>query len=134
MELDGKRTQQCLCEKSTRPFWGLDVRFKGMEVNFTMKREAGKRLNSIKVKGTALSLTQSYTVVACERNGDPGDVLCRIENVKDAHNEAITLHTIVSEYLAEFSPVAPKIEGRLTATDLPHNLLSQLDGYEYEFN
>jgi hypothetical protein len=29
--------------------------------------------------------------------------------------------------------VSPQIEGRITATDAPQNLLSQLEGYDYSF-
>ncbi|MCU0405225.1 MAG: hypothetical protein MUE99_11835 [Chitinophagaceae bacterium] len=44
-----------------------------------------------------------------------------------------TLHDIMREYLAKHSPVSPKIEGRIKATDAPSTLLSQLEGYDYEF-
>ena len=43
------------------------------------------------------------------------------------------MHNILREYFAEFSPVAPKVEGRITATDAPQDILSQLEGYDYEF-
>ena len=43
------------------------------------------------------------------------------------------MHNILREYFAEFAPVAPKVEGRITATDAPQTLLSQLEGYDYEF-
>jgi hypothetical protein len=43
------------------------------------------------------------------------------------------MHDVVREYLAANSPVAPVVEGRATATDAPATLLSQMDGYDYEF-
>jgi hypothetical protein len=43
------------------------------------------------------------------------------------------MHNILREYLAKFSPVSPRVEGRITATDAPQNLLSQLEGYDYSF-
>ncbi|MDZ7648532.1 MAG: hypothetical protein U5K54_15830 [Cytophagales bacterium] len=98
-----------------------------------MHKDLGERVNSIKVKGKPIDLEKSYTVVACEREGDPEEVLCRIENVSGAHNVDGTLHEIMREYLAKFSPVAPKVEGRITATDAPATLLSQLEGYDYDF-
>ena len=114
-------------------FGGWVVRFNGMEVNFTMHQKAGQRVNAIKVKGKPIDLNQTYSVAACEREGDPDEILCRIDNVKEAHNLGITLHTIMREYLAVFSPVTPKVEGRIIATDAPNDILSQLEGYEYAF-
>ncbi len=114
-------------------FGGWVIRFKGMEVNFTMHNELDKRVNWIKIKGKQIDLTKSYSVVACEREGDPEEVLCRIDQVSQPHNLDTTLHELMREYLAKFSPVAPKIEGRITATDASSDLLSQLEGYEYEF-
>ena len=69
----------------------------------------------------------------CEREGDPEEVLCRMDNVSNPRTLDITLHNLMREYLAAFSPVSPKVEGRITATDVPKNLLSQLEGYDYEF-
>lgn len=69
-----------------------------------------------------------YSIVACEREGDPDDALCRLEHVRNAKNLGATLHQIMTEYLAVHSPVSPKIEGRVTETDQPYNLLSQLEG------
>jgi hypothetical protein len=37
------------------------------------------------------------------------------------------------DYLALHSPVSPKIENRVSATDVPKDLLSQLEGYDYSF-
>jgi hypothetical protein len=45
----------------------------------------------------------------------------------------MTLHKVVEEYLAAKSPIAPKLEGRATATDAPNTLLTQLMGVGYEF-
>ena len=30
------------------------------------------------------------------------------------------MHTILRDYFGKFSPVAAKVEGRITATDAPH--------------
>jgi hypothetical protein len=72
-------------------------------------------------------------VVACEREGDPDDVLCRIEKVKSPRRTGILMHAVIEEYLAEKKVVAPKIEGRAVATDFPATLLTQLQGTTYEF-
>lgn len=114
-------------------FGGWLVRFKGMELNFTIGSEKGKRVNWIKVKGEPIDLTRTYTVVACERDGDPETTLCRMENVKEPKLLGITLHKVIEEYLDVHSPISPKLEGRATATDAPATLLTQLTGVGYEF-
>lgn len=114
-------------------FGGWLVRFQGMELNFTIENEKGKRVNWIKVKGEPLDLKRTYTVIACERDGDPDTTLCRMENVKEPKVLGITLHTVIEEYLAVHSPISPKLEGRATATDAPATLLTQLIGVGYEF-
>jgi sulfur-oxidizing protein SoxB len=53
--------------------------------------------------------------------------------VKSPHRANATLYTMLHVYFAKFSPVAPKVEGRITATDAPQDVLSQLEGYDYEF-
>jgi 2',3'-cyclic-nucleotide 2'-phosphodiesterase (5'-nucleotidase family) len=114
-------------------FGGWVVRFKGMEVNFTIGNEPGKRVNWIKVNGKPLDFSRNYTFVACEREGDPDTTLCRMEGVASPTRLGFTLHQVVKEYLARHSPIAPQLEGRATATDAPQNLLTQLMGYGYEF-
>jgi sulfur-oxidizing protein SoxB len=98
-----------------------------------MRAKPGERINSINVKGTPIDLQKNYTVAACEREGDPDALLCRIEDVTNPVPLNFTLHNIMHEYLQEFSPVSPKVEGRITATDIPHDVLTQLDGFDYEF-
>jgi S-sulfosulfanyl-L-cysteine sulfohydrolase len=114
-------------------FGGWLVRFAGMKINFTAYNELGKRLNWVTVKGEMLDKKKVYTIVACEREGDPDDNLCRVEKVMESKKLSVTLHDLVREYLAVHSPVSPKIEGRVSATDVPQNLLSQLEGYDYVF-
>ena len=60
-------------------------------------------------------------------------MLCRMENVTKPDKPGFNMHDVVREYLAVHSPVAPAVEGRATATDAPATLLSQLEGYDYEF-
>jgi 2',3'-cyclic-nucleotide 2'-phosphodiesterase (5'-nucleotidase family) len=114
-------------------FGGWVVRFKGMTVNFMMRNDFGKRLNWIRIGDRPIDLKKSYLVAACERSGDPVDTLCRLEKVANPRRANITMHSILREYLAVFSPVSPRVEGRITATDAPPDLLSQLEGYDYAF-
>ena len=128
-----KELRNVFSKDPAKRFGGWVVRFKGMEVVFTMNNSFGSRVQSIKVKGEPLDKNRTYSILACEREGDPDDTLCRIEKVKNPKVTTLTLHDIMREYLAKFSPVSPKIEGRIKATDAPSTLLSQLEGYDYEF-
>jgi sulfur-oxidizing protein SoxB len=87
----------------------------------------------IRVGGSPIDLKKNYTFVACEREGDPDTTICRVDNVAEPKRLGATLHSIVQEYLAKHSPIAPKLEGRITATDAPNTLLTQLMGFGYEF-
>lgn len=128
-----KELDNVFSENFSKRFGGWVVRFNGMKVNFTMRAKSGERINSINVKGVPIDQKKNYTVAACEREGDPDALLCRIENVKNPIQLNFTLHNIMREYLQAFSPVSPKLEGRITATDMPHNVLTQLEGFDYEF-
>ena len=112
---------------------GWVVRFKGMKVNFTLGNEAGKRVNDITVGGNPIDPNREYSFVACEREGDPDTTICRMEGVKKPSRMGHTMHSVIEEYLAEHSPIAPVIEGRCVATDAPANLLTQVEGLGYEF-
>src|SRR6266571_3786162 len=83
--------------------------------------------------GPAARGQQEYTVLGCEREGDPDNTICRIVGVADPRRLDITVHQVVTDYLAEHSPVAPSIEGRAVATDAPADLLSQVEGTSYRF-
>lgn len=128
-----KELQNAFAKDPSKRFGGWFVRFAGMEVNFTIGNEFGKRVNWVKIKGEALDLSKEYSIVACEREGDPDDTLCRIEKVKNPRKLGVLMHQVIEEYLATHSPVSPKLEMRATATDQPHTLLTQLQGTTYEF-
>ena len=128
-----KELQNAFAKDPGKRFGGWVVRFKGMEVNFTINNEAGKRVNWIKVAGKPLELEKLYSFVACEREGDPDTTICRVEGVSEPKRLGATLHSVIEEYLKVHSPIAPKLEGRCTATDAPNTLLTQLMGFGYEF-
>lgn len=128
-----KELHNVFAKDPAKRFGGWVVRFKGMTANFTMHNDLGNRVNWVKVAGKPIDLKRTYLIAACEREGDPDDTLCRLEKVKNPRRANATMHDILREYFAMFSPVAPKVEGRITATDAPQALLSQLEGYDYEF-
>lgn len=128
-----KELQNAFAKDPAKRFGGWVVRFKGMEVNFTIGNDAGKRVNWIKIAGIPVDMNKEYSFVACEREGDPDTTICRVEGVKEPKRLGATLHSVIEEYLATHSPIEPKLEGRCTATDAPNTLLTQLMGFGYEF-
>jgi 2',3'-cyclic-nucleotide 2'-phosphodiesterase (5'-nucleotidase family) len=128
-----KELQNAFAKDPSKRFGGWFVRYNGMEVNFTIGNEFGKRVNSVKVGGAPIDLAKEYSIVACEREGDPDDTLCRIEHVKNPKKSPFLMHDVIVDYLKEHSPVAPIIEGRAVATDEPKTLRTQLKGTTYEF-
>jgi 2',3'-cyclic-nucleotide 2'-phosphodiesterase (5'-nucleotidase family) len=130
-----KELENVFAKDPTRRFGGWLVRFQGMKIKFTMNNEMGKRLEEVQVGGNNVDPKKIYTVAACEREGDPDSVLCRIKDVKLNHRFEFTLHQVMEEYLKVHSPVSPKIEGRAQATDAPPTLLTQVQvlGVNYEF-
>jgi 2',3'-cyclic-nucleotide 2'-phosphodiesterase (5'-nucleotidase family) len=128
-----KELHNVFAKKASERFGGWVVRFSGMQINITAGNEKGKRINWVKIKGEPVDLQKTYRIVACEREGDPDDMVCRVENVSNPRVLGTSLHPIIREYLAAHSPVAPEIQGRVTATDELPTLLTQLEGYDYQF-
>ncbi|MBK9338548.1 MAG: 5'-nucleotidase C-terminal domain-containing protein [Lewinellaceae bacterium] len=96
--------------------------------------EPGKRVQKVTVNGQPLDPARIYTVAACERDGDPPTMLCRIQNVQDAVNTPYTLHQTMRDYLAANSPVTPKPRGYAKVLDAPQTLLTQVTGVDYTFS
>ena len=128
-----KELQNAFAKDPSKRLGGWFVRFSGMQVNFTIANEFGKRLNWVKIAGQTLDLTKEYSIIACEREGDPDDTLCRVEKVKEPKLLQVLLHDVIEEYLKIHSPISPKLEARATATDEPNTLLTQLRVTTYEF-
>jgi 2',3'-cyclic-nucleotide 2'-phosphodiesterase (5'-nucleotidase family) len=128
-----KELENAFATDPSKRFGGWFVRFAGMEVNCTIGKPKGQRVNLVKIKGQALDKNKLYKIVACEREGDPNDTLCRIEKVTNPIATNISLHEVIKSYLANNSPVAPKLEGRTLATDQSPTLLTQLQGTTYQF-
>ena len=114
-------------------FGGWLVRFKGLAVTFTARNRRGERVRAVKINGQPVVLDRRYSMLGCEREGDPDSVVCRLPNVADARTLNVSVHDVLTEYLSTHSPVAPAIEGRAVATDEPAVLLSQLEGTNYRF-
>jgi hypothetical protein len=114
-------------------FGGWVVRMCGLSVKFTVGRPYGERIDSMAIGGVPVDPSRNYTFAACEREGDPDTVLCRIKGVSGATVLPLTLHQAMEQYLGKHSPVSPRIEGRVSASDLPQLMLGQLSGTDYVF-
>jgi len=128
-----KELNNVFAEDAEKRFGGWVVKFKGLEVEFYAFAPMGKRVKSMKVGGQDLQADQVYSIMACERDGDPEDVLCRIAGVKNPHNTKYSLHDCIKNYLAAHSPVTPLPHGSAKALDAPQTLLTQVSGVDYQF-
>jgi len=128
-----KELNNVFAENASERFGGWVIKFHGMRVEFMAFGIKGQRVKSATVAGKPISPNEEYTLCACERDGDPDDMLCRIKNVKDPQNTPHTLHSVMRSYLAANSPVSPVVHRNAIALDAPESLLTQVWGVDYEF-
>lgn len=114
-------------------FGGWLIRFSGMTMTFNANAPKGQRVQAITVGGQPLDLAKEYTLAACRRSGEPDHVLCRMPNSKDPKVLDYTVHNVLEEYLKANGTVAPKVDGRAVALDLPAPVLSQVPNADYIF-
>jgi S-sulfosulfanyl-L-cysteine sulfohydrolase len=128
-----KELNNVFAKEASERFGGWVIKFKGMEVEFFAFAENGKRVKKVSVGGMPLDLQKTYSICACEREGDPEDMLCRIRNVKEARNTPYSLHQVMKAYLAANSPVTPTPNNNARILDGPPTLLTQVTGVDYQF-
>ncbi|MBL7829319.1 MAG: bifunctional metallophosphatase/5'-nucleotidase [Saprospiraceae bacterium] len=128
-----KELNNVFAKDASKRFGGWLIKFKGMAVEFNAFGEPGKRVQKVQVAGKPLDPERLYTVSACERDGDPPTMLCRIPTVVEAKNQPYTLHQLMKDYLAVHSPVNPVPHGLAKVLDAPPTLLTQVSGVPYEF-
>ena len=128
-----KELNNVFATDASKRFGGWVVKFKGMEVQFNAFAEMGTRVQSITVKNVPIDPEKMYSIMACERDGDPEDMLCRMKGVMDPKNTTSTLHSVLKEYLKENSPVTPTPQKNAIILDAPETLLTQVSGVDYTF-
>ena len=128
-----KELNNVFAKEASMRFGGWVVKFKGMQVEFNAFGEMGQRVQRVTVKGEPLDPNKVYSILACEREGDPEDMLCRMKGVTEAKNTKATLHSVLKSYLAKNSPVTPTPEKNAIILDGPATLLSQVTGVDYTF-
>jgi 2',3'-cyclic-nucleotide 2'-phosphodiesterase (5'-nucleotidase family) len=128
-----KELQNVFAQDASKRFGGWLIRFKGMQVEFKAFEKNGQRVQKVIIDNNPLDLTKSYTLCACEREGDPNDMLCRMKGVKEGTNTDFTLHSMMKEYLQKFSPITPILRQDAKILDASQELLSQVSGVDYKF-
>lgn len=128
-----KELNNVFAKDASDRFGGWVIKFKGMKVKFNAFGEKGKRVQEVLIGGKPLETSQNYNICACERDGDPDDMLCRIKGVANARNTEFTLHQVMKDYLKTNSPITPKPEHNAIALDAPETLLTQVTGVDYQF-
>lgn len=103
--------------------WG--VRASGMRMTFNARAEPGQRVVEVKINGRMLEDEQSYSIAACEREGEPMEAICRHRGVHDSHILPMRVHQLLTEYLKVHAVIAPRRDDREIALDLPRTVFSQ---------
>jgi S-sulfosulfanyl-L-cysteine sulfohydrolase len=128
-----KELNNVFAKEASERLGGWVVKFKGMHVAFYAFKETGKRVESVEINGSPLELDKEYSISACEREGDPMDMICRMRGVKNVSRAADTLHSILLEYLKVNSPLTPTLPKNADILDGPQELLTQVTGVPYKF-
>ena len=128
-----KELNNVFAKDASKRIGGWVVKFKGMKVKFKAFEEMGKRVKSITVNDSPIEPKKKYLICACEREGDPSDILCRMTDVDEARNTPYTLHEVLKDYLKVNSPVSPLPEQNAIILDAPATLLTQVTGVDYNF-
>jgi 2',3'-cyclic-nucleotide 2'-phosphodiesterase (5'-nucleotidase family) len=128
-----KEMNNVFAQQASERFGGWMIKFKGMEVSFNAFGEKGKRVQEVKIGGQPLDTQKIYRICACERDGDPVDMLCRMKGVQEAKNTTYTLHSVLKNYLKTHSPVTPTPPLNCRMLDAPQQLLTQVHGVDYTF-
>ncbi|MCS6990287.1 MAG: 5'-nucleotidase C-terminal domain-containing protein [Chitinophagales bacterium] len=128
-----KELNNVFAKNASERFGGWLIKFDGMHVKFLAFGPKGHRVQEVLVGGEPLSDERRYRIAACERDGDPDHVLCRISNVQEPQLLPYTLHETLRNYLKLHVPVSPRPRQQAVALDAPPTLLTQVTGVPYEF-
>jgi len=113
---------------------GWVTKFNGMSIEFDAYGDKGKRVKKGLVQGKAIDENKIYSICACERDGDPADMLCRMKGVVNGENTPYSLHSVMRQYLTLHSPVTPTPTRSARALDAPQTLLTQVQEQGYRFS
>jgi 2',3'-cyclic-nucleotide 2'-phosphodiesterase (5'-nucleotidase family) len=102
--------------------WG--PRLAGVTFTFEAFGPEGHRVRSLKVNGNEVADDSHYTFSGCARPSDPPDTVCRLQ-AHEVRLVGMTIHQALDAYLQEHPLVAPAVDGRERAVDLPARVWSQ---------
>lgn len=117
--------ENVFAKEPARRFGGWLPRPSGLTLEFNAFAEKGKRIVSLQVGGQPVRDDETYTVTACEREGDAPDTLCRIPHVQDARVLDVDAHEAVRRYLKAAPRMSGELDGRAVGLDLPRVLRTQ---------
>lgn len=129
-----KELNNVFAEDASQRLGGWVIKFKGMKITFNAFAQNGKRVQSVEVGAKPLDMSKVYRICACEREGDPLDMLCRMRGVTGASNTPFTLHAVLKDYLKVNSPVTPEPPMSAKVLDASQKLLTQVTGVDYQFH
>ena len=121
-----RETEHVFATDPEKLFGGWLPRPSGMTLRFAAHATAGHRVREIRVGDAPLVDEQEYTLVACEREGDEPDKLCRIPHVREPRLLGLDAHEAVRLYLLKHSPLKAPQDMRVIADDLPRVVRSQV--------
>lgn len=121
-----RETEHVFATDPEKLFGGWLPRPSGMTLRFAAHAPDGHRVREIRVGGAPLEDERVYTLVACEREGDAPDKLCRIPHVREPRVLDLDAHAAVRLYLARHSPLKAPRDKRVVADDLPAVVRSQV--------
>ena len=128
-----KELNNVFAKDASQRIGGWVIKFKGMKIKFNAYDEKGSRVKNISVNNEDINDIKIYKISACERDGDPEDMLCRIKGVVNAKNTDYSMHQLIKEYLKANSPVTPSLPLSARILDAPQTLLTQVYGVDYQF-
>ncbi len=121
-----RETDHVFASDPMKLFGGWLPRPSGMTLRFAAHASDGHRVREIRIAGKPLEEDRLYTLVACEREGDEPDKLCRIPHVQKPEVLSLDAHEAVRQYLAKHSPLQAPQDKRVIADDLPLIVRSQV--------
>lgn len=95
-----------------------------MEIIFRAGASPSERIKDVRIGGKGLDLHRTYSIAGCERDGEPLNNICRMQNVEAKYIPG-TIHSVLKPYIKAHSPITEMREGRVRATDLPPVVWSQ---------
>lgn len=125
--------ENVFAKDASKRFGGWLIRLKGMQVEFKAFETMGKRVEKVTIGDQPIDLNRQYILCASEREGDLVDMLCRMKGIQEGTNTSFTSHSMLKEYLKEFSPITPTLRHDAKILDAPQDLLSQVSGVDYKF-